>query len=155
MYTTSGQITPKSVAGISKLANRLRLIPRRNTVEGEINYDHDIIYAEIDSALSHPCERASVVVVNDMNMTKQRKRREDEYERSKEEVLSSAGKGKVESSLAHRVRENTPAFTAPLQKWSEFGPEGYPLTPSFLIASGNFLDARLVAQPYSGAKLVG
>lgn len=96
-----------------------------------------------------------MVVANDMNMTKQRKRREDAYERSKEEVLSSAGQGKVESSLAHRVRENTPAFTAPLQKWSEFGPEGYPLTPSFLIASGNFLDARLVAQPYSGAKLVG
>jgi hypothetical protein len=59
----------------------------------------------------------------------------------------------VESSLAHRVRGNTPAFTAPLQKWSEFEPEGYPLTPSFLIASGNYLDARLVAQPYSGSGL--
>ena len=105
--------------------------------------------------LSYPCERNSVSLQNDPYARNMRRKRELEYEARRTQALVQIEKGKVDTTLGERVREATPAFCSPPPIWTQYGPNGYPSTPSYLIANRSYFDGSDLAFTSVGNGLVG
>ncbi len=100
-YTTSGQLLSLNTGGLTNITTRLHLISRHRSksLESKVDYTHPIVYSEIDSALSYPCERNSVALQNMAGAWSSRKRRDHDYEVIKSKALVIIDKGKVDDGL--------------------------------------------------------
>lgn len=145
-----------NTGGLTNITTRLHLISRHRSksLESKVDYTHPIVYSEIDSALSYPCERNSVALQNMAGAWSSRKRRDHDYEVIKSKALVIIDKGKVDAGLAERVRVS-PAFIAPLPICTAYGPDGYPSTIFHLMASGNYFDGNMLPPAGVGTGLVG
>lgn len=101
----------------------------------------------VDGPLSQLSARAAITILNDSKTVTGPRRGEKVYNRSQQTPPSSIGQVYVQSGLGFEAHPTTATLVAPHSQWTQFGPEGYPLTPSYLIASGNHLDAGALAGP--------
>jgi hypothetical protein len=157
-YTTSGLLVPDASSSMARFATKIRVRPRTISIEKRIDYDNPVIYAAIDSALSQPCERNSVAVINDSKHLTKRLERSREYESARGDALSQAKKGKIEltQTLMDKLKDLPPSFISrPVDDGITCGREGYLRSRSGLIFSANHFDGKVLSSCSVGMGLVG
>jgi hypothetical protein len=107
----------------------------------------------VDSPLSQLSGRASITILNDSKTVSRPRRGEKVYNRSQQTPPSIIGQVNAQAGLGFEAHPTTATLVAPHSQWTQFGPEGYPLTPSYLTASGNHLDAGALAGPHQRTQL--
>lgn len=135
-----------------KFAHKFHINRKHSTLDREIDYENPIVYAVVDSALSLPCERNSVVIINDVKTRTRRENRREEYEAYRSLALGKVAKGEVDEALSLRLKDANPAFMNLTRGDSmECSPTGYPCTSLGLPVSGNHISGEVLNDVSRGA----
>ena len=134
-----------------KVAHRLHILSRRPAnMDKRIDYENPIVYAAIDSALSLPCERNSVVIINDDKAKSRQRSRRVEYEACRVATMGKAAKGEIDEALSSRLKDVTAFMNVSREDSMECGPSGYPCSQSGLPISGNHMSGKVLSEGSRG-----